>query len=266
MNRIARLFFAVLALCLMMVPRFAGTQTISEEARRHMARGQAAVEMARSPEEYGDAIKEFEKAAKLAPDWPVPYFNLALLQEKTGRFKEAAVSLREYLRFAPNDPDAAKTRERLYKLEYKAEQTLTVPDIVDVLASGFSWDTDHWRVTKSSPGNARACGGTWMELVFSRDAADAVKALAALRYYQSNGGQRHQTLKVTGPVLRYVTTVNVCDDAANRQLGGCDSVMEHEVEVVSKKLVRVRQKVLSGGSGAGVADGNKFVCTFEKKE
>lgn len=265
MHRVTRLFFAGSVLCLIIVAQFAGAQTISEEARRYMARGQAAIEMARSPEEYGDAIKEFEKAARLAPDWPDPFFNLALLQEKTGRFKEAVVSLREYLRLAPNSPDAAKMRERLYKLEYKAEQTLTIPDIIDVLVSNFSMDTDLWRATKSSPNNPRGCGGTWMELILSRAGADSVKALASLRYYQSNGGQYHQTLKITGPVLRYVTTINVCGDTANRQLGGCDSVMEHEIEVVSKRLVRVKQTVLRGGSGAGVADGNRFTCTFEKR-
>lgn len=255
---------ALLAVGVSLMSHSVAAQSVPEEARRHMARGQAAVEMARSPGEYDDAIREFERAAKLAPDWPAPFFNLALLQEKTGRFEEAAGSLKEYLRLTPDDPDAAKVRERLYKLEYKAEQTLTVPDIIDVLVSGFSIDTSLWKVTKSSPNNARACGGTWMELVFSRDGNEAVKALAAMRYYQSID-THYQSLKVTGPVLRYVTTVNVCDNAANRQSGGCDSVMEHEVEVVSKRLVRVKQVVLRGGFGAGVADRNRFACTFEKR-
>ena len=34
-------------------------QAVSEEARRHMDRGQAAVEMAKAPEDYAPAIKEF---------------------------------------------------------------------------------------------------------------------------------------------------------------------------------------------------------------
>jgi tetratricopeptide (TPR) repeat protein len=110
-------------------------QTIPEEARRYMARGQAAVEMAKSPEEYDSAIKQFQKAAELAPAWPEPHYNLALLQEKKGKLKEAAASLREYLRLAPDAPDAAKLQEQIYKLEYKAEQLLTLPEIIDLLVN-----------------------------------------------------------------------------------------------------------------------------------
>jgi hypothetical protein len=48
-------------------------------------------------------------------------------------------------------------------------------------------------------------------------------------------------------------------------LGGCGAVMEHEVAVVSKRLVKVNQKVLRGGIGNGVRDGQRFTCTFQKK-
>jgi hypothetical protein len=59
-----------------------GQQAVSEEARRHMARGMAAVEMAKSPEEYGSAMREFQEASRLAPDWPDPHYNLVALFRK----------------------------------------------------------------------------------------------------------------------------------------------------------------------------------------
>jgi len=110
-------------------------RAVSEDARRHMARGQAAVEMAKSPVELEDAIKEFQEAARLEPNWPDPYYNLGLTQEKAGKLREAAASFKKYLQLAPNVPDAAKIQEQIYKLEYKAEQVLSIPEIIDVLVS-----------------------------------------------------------------------------------------------------------------------------------
>jgi tetratricopeptide (TPR) repeat protein len=122
------------------VALYFGQQTVSEEARRHMARGQAAVEMAKSPVDLDDAVKEFQEAARLAPDWPDPYYNLGLVQEKAGKFREAIANLKECLRLAPNAPDAAKVKEQIYKLEYKTEQVLSVSDIIDVLVSFSNWE------------------------------------------------------------------------------------------------------------------------------
>jgi hypothetical protein len=56
--------------------------TVSEEAQRYMARGMAAVEMAKTPKDYKRAVLEFEQAAKLAPNWPDVYFNLGSVQAK----------------------------------------------------------------------------------------------------------------------------------------------------------------------------------------
>lgn len=129
---------------------------------------------------------------------------------------------------------------------------LSVPDIIDVLVSFRQWQKE------------RECTGDgWGEIYFEREGHDAVKILRAWLYAPDR--RTYQTLKVTGPVLKYITTINVCDESANRELGGCDSVMENEVEVVSKRLVKVNQKVLRGGFAVGVADGDCFSCTFEKK-
>jgi hypothetical protein len=41
--------------------------------------------------------------------------------------------------------------------------------------------------------------------------------------------------------------------------------MENEVEVVSRNLIKVKQRVIRGGSGAGVGNGDKFSCSFQKR-
>jgi tetratricopeptide (TPR) repeat protein len=56
--------------------------TVPKEAQRHFDRGLAAVEMAKTPDDYEEAIEEFRKAQALAPDWADVYYNLALIQEK----------------------------------------------------------------------------------------------------------------------------------------------------------------------------------------
>jgi tetratricopeptide (TPR) repeat protein len=98
--------------------------TVPEEAQRYMARGMAAVEMAKAPKDYERAVREFEQAAKLAPNWPDIYFNLGSVQAKAGNYGEAMRHYKRYLELAPNAPDAAKVREEIYKLEYRAEEEM----------------------------------------------------------------------------------------------------------------------------------------------
>jgi tetratricopeptide (TPR) repeat protein len=68
-------------------------QTVSDEARRSMLRGMAAVEMAKTPKDYERAIREFEQAAKLAPNWPDVYFNLGSVQAKAGNYGKRGQSV-----------------------------------------------------------------------------------------------------------------------------------------------------------------------------
>jgi len=98
--------------------------TVSEEAQRYMARGFAAVEMAKTPKDFERAVREFEQAAQLAPNWPDVYFNLGSVQGKAGNYGEAMRHYKRYLELAPNAPDAAKVREEIYKLEYRAEEQM----------------------------------------------------------------------------------------------------------------------------------------------
>ena len=140
-------------------------------------------------------------------------------------------------------------------------QMLSVPEIVDVLVSfaGSAWDSD----LRGKGGGACQRFIMWREIILQRQGPEEIKALSAVRYYPE--GNYYQTLKVTGPVLRYVSTVNVCDASANSAEGGCDSTVAWTIDVVSKTHVMLTMKVLRGGSGAGVATGQTCTVSFKKK-
>lgn len=113
-------------------------QTVSDEAKRYFARGVAAVEMAKSPADYELAIREFSQAATLAPDWPDAFYNLGLVQEKAEKFRDAVTSLKQYIRLAPNSPDAETVKTLIYKLEYKREQEDGAKKIYEMM----TWSTN----------------------------------------------------------------------------------------------------------------------------
>ena len=104
-------------------PKATGT---SEDARRHLLRGTAAIEMARSEAELSLAAEEFRMATEISPDMAEAWFNLGAVQEKIGQYKEAAASYREYLALAPDAEDAPRLRDELIKLEFREEQRARV--------------------------------------------------------------------------------------------------------------------------------------------
>ncbi len=93
-----------------------------EEAERYLGRGQAAVEIAKLPEEFQRAIVEFQKAVRSAPWLANGYYDLGVVQEKVGKFSDGMRSLKLYLLAAPDAKDAAEVKARVYALEYKAER------------------------------------------------------------------------------------------------------------------------------------------------
>jgi tetratricopeptide (TPR) repeat protein len=114
--------FAALSVLLLFFVVDALAQEIPEEARRYIVRGVAAIEMAKTQADYILAAEEFEKAAKLAPDYPDVYYNLGNVQSKIGDLPSAIKSFRRYLELAPKSPDASKVREEIYKLEYRLDR------------------------------------------------------------------------------------------------------------------------------------------------
>ena len=236
-------------------------QTIPDDARRHMARGQAAMEMAKSPDEYDSAIKEFQEAARLAPTWPDTYYSLGVVQEKAGKFRDAVSSLNRYLQLAPDAPDAVQVKDLIYKIEYKAEQVLTVPDIIDILVSLS--DKQTWQVV----GNCTKDTIKFKRNAFSSD--EYVSTVTA----SSSSGQWYDSEQLNGPILKYYfNTKKYAGGECAVPSDCCDDVCiiweVREVEVVSKTLVRVRQKIMRdvprGRPEAGVV-ARTLSCTFQKK-
>ena len=96
---------------------------IPEEARKHAVFAATATKVAKDNSGYDQAIKEYYAVMHQAPWWADPYFNLALVLEKRGRFSEAVKVLRLYLLASPNAPDANTVQTKIYELEYKAKIT-----------------------------------------------------------------------------------------------------------------------------------------------
>lgn len=96
--------------------------TITVEAQRYMARGQAAVEDAKNKRDYVEAAKEFQKAVNAAPWWSDAYYNLGLTQEKAEQYPESIKNLKLYILAAPNAQDLQAVNIKIFKLEYKMEK------------------------------------------------------------------------------------------------------------------------------------------------
>jgi len=94
---------------------------VPEAAEKYMVRGDAALDMAKDADGYNKAIIEYEAAAKEAPDWPNPYYNLGMVYSKTDNYPEAIRNFKQYLKLAPHAEDSEAVKKAVYKLEYKQE-------------------------------------------------------------------------------------------------------------------------------------------------
>lgn len=108
----------IIALTLTMNP----PPEVSAEARRHLSRGVAAVEDAKSADDFKDACNEFQQATTLAPWLANGYRNLAIAQDKAGMYDEALTSLRLYLLTRPSSTDADWAEDLKSKVEYRKER------------------------------------------------------------------------------------------------------------------------------------------------
>lgn len=120
---LTRLILVVSLCCLTVAPQLVGAQVVSDAARRHMDRGQAALEMAKSTADLDDAVRELQKAVELAPDWADPYYSLGMLQNRLERFDDALKNLARYLQLAPNAGGAQEVKQLINKIEYRKEKT-----------------------------------------------------------------------------------------------------------------------------------------------
>lgn len=92
-----------------------------DDARRHMIRGMAAIEMAKSATEINMAAEEFLCATEIDPQLANAWYNLARAQTQLGKYPDAIGSYQRYLQEAPAAEDAQKVRDEIIKLEFRQE-------------------------------------------------------------------------------------------------------------------------------------------------
>jgi len=168
-------------------------QNISDEAMRYFDRGQAAVEMAKADMDYEDAIIEFEKAAKLAPEWPDVYYNLGLIQEKGGKYSDAIRNLTKYLELSPNASDAREVNKIVTTIEYKMEKIAEESEMPGLLEGHWGGD---WLFF---------CGGTQHGIVFHKF-GDKVSVELSVTWNPESGKREDYMIipvKIEGKTVRF---------------------------------------------------------------
>jgi len=115
-----RFIVTVLIIVSLAAPVFA--QTGADEARKHLVRGMAAVEMSKTEDGLAAAAAEFKKATEIEPNMASAWYNLGSVQSKMGQLKDAIASYRRYLILAPRADDARLVNDEIIKLEYKMER------------------------------------------------------------------------------------------------------------------------------------------------
>lgn len=87
---------------------------LSEEARRYALRAEAATKEGK----FEDAVKEYTKARKTDPFFPVLYKALALNYSELKQYRQAIKNLKFYVALYPDAPDVRNARDEIYRLEY----------------------------------------------------------------------------------------------------------------------------------------------------
>lgn len=95
---------------------------IPDDALRASARGRAAIEMAKSPDDMKDAVDELDRAVQSAPWQASTYSNLAIAQDKVEDYSGALKSLQFCLLASSNERDVTEVKQMMYELEYKQQK------------------------------------------------------------------------------------------------------------------------------------------------
>jgi hypothetical protein len=95
---------------------------IPAEAKKHMSRGAAAVEEAKTEDDFKDAAAEFQMALNAAPWLADGYRNIAIVQDKAGLYEAALANLKLYLLTKPSPSDVEWAEDRQNKIEYRRDK------------------------------------------------------------------------------------------------------------------------------------------------
>lgn len=134
----------------------AAPSAVSDEARRHLMRGRAAMKDAKDAAGFLDAAKEFEAAAAAAPGMPEALYNAGVAYEKAGDPASAMKQFKAYLDAAPKAKDARAVKDRIFELEYRAEKAADI--------SGC-WQDDDW---ENDATMVQTYGADWCRFVIAK--------------------------------------------------------------------------------------------------
>ncbi len=127
---------------------------VPAEAKRHLSRGVAAVEDAKTPADFKDACNEFQQAVTLAQWLANAYRNLAIAQDKAGMYDEALGSIRFYLLAKPSTTDVYWAEDLKAKVEYRKEKAARAkyePAAQPVVPQENSFKMLIFRIPRSTP-------------------------------------------------------------------------------------------------------------------
>jgi hypothetical protein len=95
-------------------------QTIPEEARRHFQYGIAAAEMANTPADYQEAVKEFKHSCIARTELGGCTLSARIDTGENTKYNDAIVYYKKYLLLNPDSEKSGAVKDMIYKLEYKA--------------------------------------------------------------------------------------------------------------------------------------------------
>lgn len=236
-------FFPLLALHAM-------AQDIPEEARKHLIRGKTAMDIAKNPGDFELAIGEFNQAITLAPEWDEPYLQLGKVYEKTKQYTLAIASLKTFISLTQDATKATEAKEKIYELEFLAEQTLTTEYIINTLCEGFClWESSgdplywpYYYLTK-----------------FTKTGENSVQLKSTK--YSDDGSLFFNVdvnLIITGPVIKFNTYSNQCSSS-------CPYNISNEIEFVSKTEIIYRMTVMPIMPNSQSTKVEKLTAKFIKK-
>lgn len=114
--------FILAALLLVAGAQAAPAPAADGEARRRMLRGQTAMKVAKSAEDFIVAAKEFDAASAADPKLAGAAYNAGVAYEKGGDAATAITRFNAYLAAAPKAKDAQAVKDRVVGLEFLAEK------------------------------------------------------------------------------------------------------------------------------------------------
>ena len=131
---------------------------VPDEVIRYEGRAEAAVRNAKTPKDYLDAAKEYQKALRVAPWVASYYFNLGVVLEKAGKPAEAIQNLKLYLLASPVAPDARDVKKKIAGLGYEQEKARR-----DIATKRQAEKEDRQRAEEEIQRKIAGLSGVWHE-------------------------------------------------------------------------------------------------------